>query len=323
MPYVPKSVFTAIKKELRTAKSNTKTKTKTKTRLLWSNKVDGIKHLTVNTKYKPTKISKLTKELSQPGQIYSYVNGGNLSGQGLQNQALITQTQSADLKLLFQGLNNGVAMTAPRSSWKLNFIGSKEEIEFMNCSPTTIEVDIYTLVDKVSGGGTDPGTQWSLAVDQEENDTSLPAESIQTIWSRPTNYKGFNTHYWTKRYPVVLTSGEKCKFTWNFKRNRVLDTSHIENFTSVRGITHKIMIVQKGTMIDGNNDFVIGTNMQSISKTKLVWIRKQTLYGSLLAVRPRIKKQLGANLPTLMSEEWHIDEDNGEPENAAIVTEFA
>jgi len=313
------------KKKMKSGYSSTGTQTKTKTKGWSVNQDNGIKYQTANISYKPSKRAKATKALSQPGQIYNYSTDGNTSGVGVQAAVVSLQTLGAtDIVAMHTALNDGVAISGVRTSETFLFRGTREEIEFVNCSPTTLELDIYVLIDKTSAASAPvPVSVWSAGILQEANDVAAPLESAATPWLKPTAIKEFNIHWWTKRYPVTLTAGEKCKFTLNFWRNRMLDTSYINNFSSIRGITHRLLFVQRGTLVDANNLKTFTAGNQSLSETKLIWGWKRTMYGQILSTLPRVHKQLGTNFPTVLANQWHIDEDTGEAEDAGVTTEFA
>jgi len=313
------------KKKIKTGYSNTATQTKKKTKAWSLNQDNGMKFKNVTIAYKPSKRSKATKALSQPGQVYNYSTDGQTSGVGVQAAVVSLQTLGAtDIVQFHRALNDDVAITGVRASETFLFRGTKEEIEFVNCSPTTMELDIYVLIDKTSAASSPvPVSVWSAGILQEANDATLPLESAATPWNRPTQVKEFNIHWWSKRYPVTLTAGEKCFFTLNFWRNRMLDTSYCNNFSSIRGITHRLLFVQRGTLVDANNAKTFTAGNQSLSETKLIWGWKRTMYGQILSTLPRVYKQLGTNFPTVLANQWHIDEDTGEAEDAGITTEFA
>jgi len=306
-------------------KGGSKTATKKKNDKNWDHvDTSGLKYKTVNISYKKSKVGKATKALSQPGTVYNYSTGGGTSSVGQQNAVTMMTTFGSDINTLYQGLNDGVALTGVRASEQLYFTGTTEEIEFNNCSPTTLEMEIYVLIDKTTSAAPPEAVNtWVNAITQESNDATVPVEAASTLWLKPTGYKGFNINFWTKRYDCVLTAGEKCKFTLNFKRNRLLDTSYTQNYSNVRGISHRIMIVHRGTLVDADNAKTFTAGNQSISETKLIWAWKRTMKGCILSTLPRVNKQIGLNFPTALAAQWHIDEDTGEPENAATTTEYA
>lgn len=319
-----KAAIKAIKSKSK-PKTSTQTQTRTNHHKDWSmNDSQGVKYKNVTISYKPTKRGRFTKALSQQGQTYYYTTGGQTSPVGGQGASNITNLVGSELLVFHQNLNDGIALTTPRSNENLYFEGSKDELQFKNCSPITIELDIYVLIDKTTQVGTnDPGTIWTNGIAQEQNDAIAPAEAFSTPWLKPTGTKNFNINFWTKRYPVTLTAGEKCQFNFTFKRKRMLDTSYIQNFNLIRGLTHRIFMVQRGTIVDGNNDPAFTAGNQSLGQTKVVWLQKRTLFGSLLATLPKVVKQTGVQLPATLPGQWHLDEDTGEAENAATVSEWA
>lgn len=317
--------------DMASGQSNTTTKTKNKKQEWQVSDQDGIKYHVARTTYKAQKRQRLTTNLSQVGTVYTFGNGGLTSTIGVQNAGSIAGINGTALQTLHTALNDAVPVSINRASEKFSFIGSTDEIEFMNCAPTSCEFDIYVLIDKTTDQvSSDPGTIWQAGISQEQNNADLPLESFNSPWQRPTDVKAFRIAYWSKRYPCVLSPGQKCKFTYIFKRNRLLDTSYMFNYEQIRGITHKIYVVARGTIVDSTNDKAVSFNGQSLSEVKLVFIRKISMNGSILSTLPRVNKQIiltGGTatgvLPTALAGQWHIDEDTGEPENAAVVGEFA
>jgi len=322
--YTPKAPSERLSLKHKVASSRTLTRTKTKKKGWNDNDTNGIKYQSHAISYKKSKISRTTEKLSQPGNVYEYDTGGATSGQSIQAFSEVCSTYGVDLTQLYIALQNAATVNTLRISSQLYLSGTKDEIEFMNCSPTTMEFEIYVLIDKITAASApNPSTVWSTAISQESNDVTGQVETLATPWIKPTGYKFFNMNFWTRRFPCVLTPGEKCKFTLNFKRNRKLDTSYIANYTgSIRGITHRIWVLQRGTLTDGTNAKTVADNDQSLSETKLVWLHKSTTYGSILGNYPRVSKNIGVVLPTPAAQ-WVIDEDGGEPENVGVGTEFA
>lgn len=301
-------------------------KSKSKTKKWTVNDSDGIKYKSDKVSYKPTTISKLTQKLTQPGRTYEYTTGGSDSPQGTQKPFHLTETINVQLLKLYQALAlvDPATIPAAQESRKMLFKGSIEEIEFTNCGPTTLEFDLYCLIDKITGPGSiSPVTRWTEGIASEAGDAVSPFEANTTPWLQPTAYKTFNINYWTRKTSCYLTAGERCKFTFTFNRNRVLDTQYISDYGTIRGITHRFMIVHRGVLCDSDNSKVVTADHQTLSDTKLVWLIKKTIIGSVLTTLPRINKQVGNNLPLALLNLWHIDEDTGEPEDARVTTEFA
>lgn len=314
-----------IKKKIKLALGHSTTGTQTKSDNDGWNESggSGIKFKNIKIAYKLGKQARLIKNLSQNGTTYEITTGGQTSAQGAQEPFYLTETVGSQLNLLYQALSGVTAsLPAAQQSKQMFFRGSTEEIEYFNCSATTMEFDVYILIDKVTAVTTvSPLTSWTEGIASEAMDAVGVVESFRTPWTKPTSYKTFNMLYWTRRHHCVLTPGERCKLTITFTRNRALDTQYFNDFNTIRGVTHRIMTVQRGVLCDADNTDGVTALRQSLSQTKLVWLLKKTLAGSLVNSFPRVHKQLGANLPTALPL-IHIDEDTGEPE-FIVTTEFA
>lgn len=292
---------------------------------VWSdNSADGIKYHTKNIIYKKSRISKIYTALSQPGVIYQYAPGGNSSTQGTQNNAIVAGADSAAINQLYTGLDNAVATTSVRASAKLYYKGTEHQIQFMNAGPTTCEFEIYICIDKTTNAvGQIPNLVWSDAIANESNDVTVPVESATDLWLRPTSFKGFNIAFWTKRIKCVLTAGEKCNLNVHIYPQRLLDMQYVDDYDSIRGITHQIMVVQRGSLGDGTQTFAVTAGQQSITPSKLVWMTKRSMKGSILGTLPRVHKQVSTEIPTALAALFHIDEDTGEPEDSMNPLEYA
>lgn len=288
------------------------------------NSVDGIKYHTKTVRYKPTKLQKFHQRLSQPGQIYQYNATGSASLQGLQNTAIVALVDSPAINQLYTGLNNAVAITPVRQANLLNYRGCRQEIQFGNMGNSTAEFEIYFCIDKTTSATLQvPNVVWDTAISQESNDATVPIETRTDPWKKPTEYKAFNIVFWTKSVKCFLTPGEKCNLTYNFWPNRLLDTSYVGNFNSIRGITYQIMIVHRGTMGDATQTKTVTAASQTLTPSKIVWINKRTMFGNILGVLPRVNKQVGAELPTALGTLFTLDEDTGEPEDTLLDLEYA
>lgn len=314
-----------IKKKIKLAMGYTNTATQTKTdNDGWQETGgSGIKFKKLNIAYKLGKQAKLIKSLSQQGTTYELTTNGQVSAQGAQEPKYATETVGAQINLLYQALTSAAAsLPGAQESKQMFFKGSTEEIEFFNPGATTMEFEVYVLIDKITATTTkDPVIAWTEGITSETGDGVGPVESFRSLWTRPTSNKTFNMLFWTRRHHCVLTPGERCKLTVTFTRNRVLDTQYFADYNTIRGITHRIVTVQRGVLCDADNSDAYAANRQSISQTKLVWLLKKTLAGSLVNSFPRVHKQLGAALPSALPL-MHIDEDTGEPE-FVVTTEFA
>lgn len=301
----------------------------------WEFGDQGIKYKTLNISYKASKIGRLTNKLSAPGAVYETVATGAFGPAGKQWVTNISNVWglttavpgTARLNELFESLQE-TTVTVPLPiggySRKMMFNSATYELELNNVGPTTSEFQLYFCIDKCTSASTfQPDIVWDSAVSNETGPVALvPSEAKQTMWTQPKTFKQFNITYWTKSIKGALTPGERCKITINFKPRRLLDTSYIANFQAIRGITHSLMLVQRGVICDVTNDKSLAAG-QTTSETKLVWLLKRTLRGSILQTLPRLNKQTGSVLPIGPAALWVVDEDTGEPENVFVPAEFA
>lgn len=302
----------------------------------WLHGENGIKFNSRTIAYKPSKIGKLTQKLSQLGATYEILAAGAVGNPGQQQVTVLSSvlglntvispgnSGTAQINNLFVQLNNEVVLPVGAYSRQMLLKSITHEFEFCNEAPSTCEFQLYFLIDKItSPTNNTPIAVWDSAVGNEQGvAATIPVEAKETLWQQPTTFKQWNINFWTKSIKCSLTPGERCKFTWTFKPNRVLDTSYFENFQAIRGITHYVMLVQRGVLSDTSNaKTLIGG--QTTSDTKMIYLHKRTMRGSILSTLPRINKQLGAPLTTAPTALWNIDEDTGEPENQFVTTEFA
>jgi len=285
---------------------------------------DGIKYKTHTISYKKSKIAKLTQKLSQPGRIYDYSTGGVSSAQGNQQVGIVSSGVGANYTSLFQALNNAVAFTAVQASRKLLITTTTHECEFANMGNSTLEMDLYICIDKTTQIlASQPGLIWDAAIANEANDATLPAEAKTDLWTVPTVHKGWNINYWTKKFKCTLTPGENCKFTLRFKHNRVLDTEYLDEYQAIRGISHYIQVVARGTLGDSTQTLAVTAGGQTVTPGKLVWLVKRTFGGSVLATLPRVNKQLSNELPGALATLFVQDEDSGAIEDSMLPANYA
>lgn len=322
-----KKLWTAAKAGLRHAKPAGRTKT-TNQHGDWQVAAadsSGIKYKTVNINYKSSKIGKLTKALSEPGSMYDYTTGGIASGQGAQQAATVSSTVGQDFSNLRDALGGGVAVVAAYgASTKLLVSSVQHVMEFNNVGPTTAEMDVYIFTDKCTQPiASQAGAVWDSALAAEASILTGPLEFKTKPWLRPTTHKGFNIAYWTKSVKCSLTPGESCRLTVNFNCRRMLDTQYYKDFQAIRGITHQIVIVARGTLADSTKTLTVTANGQSLAPAKIVWMCKRTWRGSQLTSVPRVSRQIGNDLPTALANLWHQDEDGGAAEDAMLAANFA
>jgi len=305
-----------------------KTKTKTQKPDKWSNNsADGIKYKNVNISYKRSKIGKLYQKLSEPGQIYEYQANGGTSNQGQQSMSFVgTAVQTTDYLALYNALNPVGGSNAGELSKKLLVKKVRHEIEFQNAGGSTCEFDLYILLDKATSPTVqNAGNTWDNAIAAELSVGGTPTEAKTDLWTKPTSFKKFNIEFWSKRLSCTLTPGENCKLTFNFNPNRMLDTQYLNGNACVRGITHSIIIVQRGTLGDSSKTKAIALAGQTITPSKIVWLIKRTYFGAVLGNNPRVNQQKFASteLPTALTSLWTQDEDGGIPEDQMADANYA
>jgi len=288
-----------------------------------ANHADGIKYKTVNIKYKPSKLAKLTRALSQTGSIYDYSASGGFSTQGAQGASLVTTIDAALFAELYGVLNTPVTVTTHSRKMYLGLM--RTELEFQNAGNTTCEFEIYVLIDKNTGSLSSPGTIWDNGINAEVFNATAPVENKTDLWNKPTSYKAFNIAFWTKRYSCHLTPGENCKFNLNFNPGRILDTQYMDDYSSIRGLTHHVMVVQRGVLGDSTKTKTVTAAGQTLTPSKLIWLIKRTFHGCVLNTLPKVTKQHDGTgeLPTLLGALWHQDEDGGPIEDATLDANYA
>lgn len=289
------------------------------------NNGNGIKYKNVTIKYKATKLAKLTKSLSQPGSVYDYAARGGFSTQGQQGASLVSTFDGSHYSQLYTLLNANIPAGVNTGVRKMYLGLQQTMIEFQNAGNTTCEFEIYVLIDKNTGPLSSPGLVWDNAIVAEEFNAATPTEGKTDLWNKPTTYKGFNIAFWTKRYRCMLTPGENCKFTLNFNPGRILDTKYLQDYVSIRGMTHHIMVVQRGVLGDSTKTKTVTLDGQSLTPSKLIWLIKRTSHGSILNTLPKITKQRDGtlDLPTGLTTLWHQDEDGGNIEDAQLDGNYA
>lgn len=288
------------------------------------NEADGIKFKNYTISYKKTQIAKLTQKLSQVGTVYDYTSSGVASGQGNQQAGVVSSTVSANIQDLYTTINGTIVITPAQESRKMFFGTSMHEMQFNNAGNTTLDFDIYILIDKNTQPlASAPGTVWDNAIAAEAFNAVAPGEAKTDLWTFPTAHKLWNITYWTKRLKCSLTPGENCRLKFRFNINRLLDTQYIEEFQSIRGITHHVMIVTRGSLGDGTQTLAVTAGQQTITPSKLIWVLKRTWTGSIVTSLPRVNRQLANELPSAVAALYQQDEDSGLVENSMLPANYA
>jgi len=313
--------FKKVKTQFRGRRKGPGSKTRTKKRKRpegdWDRDGNGVAYKKVTITYKKNKQFKARELIGEPGSFQQIYYNGNVNLMGLQKGTLVGGATTVELNNLFETLN-GVPAPVNFRSRRFNFTYIRWEVEFMNCGPAPMEVDIYHLIDK-NTSVTAPGaviTEWEQGLQDEAG--GFTTTTPETPWSKPTEVKRHNLLYWTKRYPKSLAAGEKIKFTLQMNVNRVVDFEHIQRFNRVRGITNSIFVVQRGTVCDGERGmgfvFPPPSGGVTLCRTKLAWVATYKMGGVLLSDKTKKVRRIGA-LPTTITNLWTQNESAGAPQD--------
>lgn len=169
------------------------------------------------------------------------------------------------------------------------FLGScTTKLRLLNEQASVVEVDIYCIISKQTtpgGHGVDPFTAMNTGLSEINGEST--ANTYNTIDSKPTESKLFNT-YWkiatVKR--VTLQPGKQLNFTWRFNANRVVDVQYFQDNDAVRGLTHGMLCLARGSMV-GN---VLGPGVDTkvdFAPVKLVGTVEKTFQSRMCNFYPR------------------------------------
>lgn len=327
-PKTPTRQTMKHKSRLRTP---TATKTKKKKKPIFQKGTDGINYAQISVNYKKTKMSRAVADLSSRSQLFEIKSSGVASLIGRQNAEIVNaieagnNTATSDLLRLYLQLkqSSSIPLTAQSNKFLLKTI--VHEVEFANAAPTTVECEYFWCLDKITGpnDGFNAINYWAQGLPKESDTATVALQPLITDpWEIPTTNKGFNIRYWTRRIKFPLTPGEHKKIKIVFRVNRLMDTQYINDFHSIRGITHEGFLIVKGTVADSTQTTTITAAGQTIAPSKVVWIAKKTQTGELVNINPLTRRTVGTRLPQPASL-FAIDEDQGDPENVLDPAEYA
>lgn len=291
----------------RFAFSNTRTKTKKKAQDEWDVDGNGMSYHSKKITYKPSKDYRILKRI---GNMASYANigaSGATSTEGIQEGAVIQSISTAEIAALYSAMNDGAAVAGDRST-KFALTKFVYEVELSNVGPSDCEIELYWLIDKNSSisanGG--PTVEWDQGLGDEQGTGGVGTH--QNVWQQPTQVKRFNLLWWTRKIKKSLKSGEKIKLTLTHNINRVIDFEHIQRFVSIRGITSQLYLIQRGTIADGGDatglqTTGVVTGRQTISRTKVVWLRKYYMTGTKVSSKAK-RTTFSGSLPTNLTKLW-------------------
>lgn len=212
--------------------------------------------------------------------------------------------------------------TSSSQSKKFALQSARYTITLSNQAPSTAKVTIYVLQCKNSNSfATNPWERWNEGLSETKVGAgSLTADLAKFPQCKPTSSKSFNVHYKiVKKVNVDLHAGADHEHSFAFKAGRVIDTQYANDFAEIRGITHKFMIVARGSVADSANTKNAG--IVTTTDVKIVGTVKQTYVSNLVNFWPRVRyedNQLNSNPGQL----WEINED-GAPVNTELDVNYA
>jgi len=308
------------------ARSFTATKRRNKGQKSWDRDGNGIAYKNITITYKKGKTFRLHEQLTTKSSWSTNFSGGGVSTQGLQGVNLLTVISTAQMIPLYTTLNDNLAIAAYNKAARFNLCSIRWELEFMNCGPAAIELDIYHCIDKVtsiSNSGWGP-TEWEQGLQDQAGPPIAPAATPlnTTPWTRPTQTKRFNLLYWSKRYDKSLSPGETIKLTIHHNVNRVLDYEYFQRFSTIRGITNHVFVAQRGTIGDGSLATGVGAGLQTLTRSKVVWLGKYTFVGQLLNPHARHTQQINT-LPNNIVALYTQNDSAAAPQDSEAPAEYA
>lgn len=312
------------------ARSVTKTKTKTKKeQTVRAPPFGGISHsyasLVQKRRYKaPLKdlSSPYTKVDTSFGEITTGLTLG-LQGLGYAIQGMEPSFTPNHIQALMEEASNynitksgllaaGANSFSTQRSHKVILDSAITKAMIGNMTSVGCVFDIYDLVAKrdinnVNGDNT-PIAAWQRGLEMQQGSNTVPGDFVTIggqagmLGAVPTSSQAFN-YLWriAKRTKVELGPGQTHEHTFNHKPNRLLDSARIwikdtggttSVFQALGGLTHRIMLVARGTVVETNDD----SGTFSSSHIKLGIIASRTARIRLLTSQPRLTA-FGDNLP--------------------------
>lgn len=288
---------------------------------------------TFKKKWKKRKVPRMYKSLTNSSTIESLVTAGQKSSHSTQAYSEFPMYRGSDIiemaeqavKLYNATTSSIVApdfTTTGYMSTKILLQTLTKEWRFTNQGPATVEMDLYVVSAKSTNSTSiTPFGSWTAGWTQEKQDAGAGINPVVTPYARPTTVKLFNLDWKIqKKYHVSLESGREWLFRYSFSPNALVDTAYCTN-NVIKGITHYILMVQRGTVGDDNNGHTIGN--VTIAPTKIVWSERQLSKVSVLSSNPR-NYDLNVTLPVPVDNKlFQINDETDAPINTLLTTNFA
>lgn len=283
--------------------------------------------------YKPSKGLKSYKQLGNKCIYDTTSTFGYLSNEGVQAVNVLPGgiiAESAEMQSVFenatQNFQTGIAADSYQNFGQAGYNSIKfsmekilTELRIINQGPTTAELDIYICQIKnsaVGGGTSDPKSCWSGGLAHEEANNSNVTQT--SAFQVPSASKQFNINWHViKAIKISLESGREYFHTYDFKPKRIIDSEHYASYQQVKGLSHRIMIVQRGTLGDSSAATAAAIGNISLCPTKIIGSIRKVYYGRVVS---------GFNRTVYMSQNFttgdsHLYEEN--PESDTVVDTVA
>jgi len=286
---------------------------------------------------KPSKFGSIYKAISNVSTVknfftYSVVGAGN--EQGITTGTLVWTGKVAAPTSPTNGViemytnaatarNNTTASTVVQNfdlgnnykSQKYMLISATSRWRIANQFPTTTEVDIYDLVSKVTvneAGYIAPQSAWNQGT-TDMNANNPAYNSTTNLGANPMASKDFNIRWKIiKKTRLKLPGGKEHIHLWNYTANRIIDTEYFANNYVVKGLTHTIMVVARGSIGDSAQTAAAGT--VAFCPTKLIIVGEVTLKSKLIGFWPR-NYEWNNGLAALPSNIYEMNEYSGQVVN--------
>lgn len=291
-------------------------------------------------KYKPTRISKIYRTLSNRaiyeevgfGTIATPKTTGNLRTQNVQVVDTIysgAQTVAlADSAFSSLPPGNPLATTAASPGFaqndaKLYLNYCLTEIEFHNQTESPVTMIVYNLMSKTTKATlVNPDTDWQVGLGDVAGSGTLARNFPD---AKPTASKVFNINWKiVKKTHVELMPGKVHKHTFLFKPQSIVNHEYFANYGQVRGLTYSTMCVAKGAIGTADTAPDYGPSVTAtLAPVKILYSLKHYYFTKILSVLPSTYFQAN-NLTSMLlvpgtAHVWQVDEETGDVEDTAAV----
>lgn len=198
------------------------------------------------------------------------------------------------------------------------------DIEFVNQSPSSQFVTIYIVkaARDTATTSTLPSAAWETSVNSESG--TAGAASVTATWpfGRPTPNQAFKNHWTTiHTFDCTLNPGEARRHSVEVGVNKIRDYQAMTvNTAYVKGISHYVFMVARGTPGDTSNTSTAGTIM--FTPTKIIGIIGIKQYIAVTNKQSKIVNQFN-DLPTTGSTNLYvINDDSGAATDANLAANF-